>query len=443
VDWQIAERICIILVANLIFYSKSLCYKYTSDDLAVYKRGYDKNLPKYKKLFRNLIGSIRIFPQLDHFVTIWIHALVCVFIYLAFGATDISFLAALLFAFNPATNQGSVWIAGRGYVYPTLFALMSLTIPILSPLFLFAGGYWHLGYIIPLVFLFSNIKWVLLFMPFIWYFWYKKMRKSVTEKMNRDMFGEDKKIKPQKLILFTKTFGFYFMLCLIPFKNTFYHSFLQSAAGNEIMKRRAYAFDRFFFMGVAVISFVLLNYIYNPDRQFAFCLMWYTVGILPFCNMFRMSQEIAERYMYLPCAGLMMALAIVLHSYPVLVGAFIAMYATKMWFYMDAYTDDYYLIENACLNSPDSWFAWHIRAMKRWDSQSFREAIILWVMAKNISPKEFKILFNIATALRVMRNEKEANEYLCEAEKNIPEGQEQQVGELIRGFRQGKSTILL
>jgi hypothetical protein len=117
-----------------------------------------------------------------------------------------------------------------------------------------------------------------------------------------------------------------------------------------------------------------------------------------------------------------------------------------MWFYMDAYTDDYYLIEQACLNSPDSWFAWHVRAMKRWDSGSRQEAVILWTMARMISPNEFKLNFNIAAALRLTTNKKfheEADQFLARAEAHIPGGQEEQAGKLIEEFRKGQVTILL
>lgn len=58
---------------------------------------------------------MRINPLEDHALTSFIHALICVFIYLGFGKDNLSFIASLLFAFNPTNNQGSVWISGRAY----------------------------------------------------------------------------------------------------------------------------------------------------------------------------------------------------------------------------------------------------------------------------------------------------------------------------------------
>jgi hypothetical protein len=114
-----------------------------------------------------------------------------------------------------------------------------------------------------------------------------------------------------------------------------------------------------------------------------------------------------------------------------------------MWFYMDSFQDDYYLVEQACMNSPDSWFAWHVRGMKRWDVQSYKEAIILWTMARRISPREFKVNFNIAAALVLTKHQKEGLEFLKIAEANIPAGQEAQSNQLIAEFRSGKIAILL
>jgi len=38
-------------------------------------------------------------------------------------------------------------------------------------------------------------------------------------------------------------------------------------------------------------------------------MMWYFVTIAPFSNLKRVQQEITERYAYIPCVGVMLALA--------------------------------------------------------------------------------------------------------------------------------------
>lgn len=124
-------------------------------------------------------------------------------------------------------------------------------------------------------------------------------------------------------------------------------------------------------------------------------------------------------------------------------GFFIAMYATKMWFWMDAYSQDWMLVESSKIASPTSWFAWHVSAMRRWDQKSFQEAVFLWTMAKMISPFEFKILFNLSTALKLGKHEKEAEEFLRMAENNMPPGQEEQIKKLISDWRAGNLSVVL
>jgi len=57
--------------------------------------------------------------------------------------------------------------------------------------------------------------------------------------------------------------------------------------------------------------------------------------------------------------------------------------------------------------------------------------------------KEFKVLMNIATALRLLKNNTEADEYLKMAEANIVPGQEEAARRFIEDHRKGKLPILL
>ena len=435
------ERICIIFLVNFLFFFKTLGYKYTSDDLASFHNPVPfKN--KWEKFFLQVRGSLKKDCQAEHFITMVIHALVCVFIYLAFNSTDASYLAALLFCFNPINNQGSVWMSGRGYVFAAMFNLMTIAIPILGPLFLWCSTYYNLGYIAPVILIGSKVWWMIFFMPFFWILRFRKFKNDIRNKTSTEMFAEDKKLHIKKFVLAIKTFGFYIAHALIPFKTAFYHSFLQSAAGSG--KGKAYSIkDRFFWFGLVSIIGILGYWSTHKWDLISFGLFWWCLGVSPFLNFMRMSQEIAERYVYLGNVGLMLVLGTVLVNHPILSTAFVGMYATKMWFYMDAYQDDFYLVETSCLNSPDAWFGWHIRAMRRWEAGSLHEALAFWVMAKKISPKEFKILFNLATALIVGKNPKEAMEYMALAEQNIPAGQEEHANRLIAEWRSGKFSIIL
>jgi hypothetical protein len=249
------EKICLILLANLVFYFKTLTYKYSSDDIAVFH-----NPPNtrngWEKFIFWLDGRRRAEPQADHFLTTLIHAVICVFIYLGFGKSDTSFLAALLFAFNPTTNQASVWISGRAYALATLGLTGALAFPSMAFGFILLACYTNAGFIGPLVFLGSPYIGLILLAPLAWWINWKRFRGNVKNKMDIEMIDEDKAIKPEKAILVLKTFGFYTLLSLIPFQNAFYHSYLQSSSGAGRFK--AYDIkDRFFWLGLCLaVSFV-------------------------------------------------------------------------------------------------------------------------------------------------------------------------------------------
>jgi len=127
----------------------------------------------------------------------------------------------------------------------------------------------------------------------------------------------------------------------------------------------------------------------------------------------------------------------------ILITAFLVFYATRTYYSVDLYKDEYWITEYAVIEDPFAWWAWHARAMKRWETQSYKEAVILWVMARLINPKEFKLLINIATCLRLMKSHKEADSFLKAAEENIIPGQEKEAMEFINAHKKGNMPILL
>lgn len=428
------------MLVNILFYARTIKFGYVSDDCPSSQRPKEPN--KWIHAFWVFEGKLKSTPEIDHALTLLIHAFVCVGIYLGFGANDISFFAALLFALNPINNQGSVWISGRGYALSALGMVWALALPMeMGGLMLLGATYSNAGFLMPLCLVGSNHPELLIFMPLVWMFHVKRFRKNVVDKMNIEVFTEDKQIHPKKLILATKTFGFYLIHSLIPIKTTFYHSALESIAGCKAY--RAYTFCRFFWIGAVSICAILAYILTHKWDMVCFGMLWWCVGIAPFLNLYRMQQEIGERYAYLPNVGLMFILASLIHSYPLIISAWLMAYATKTWFYLGAYKDDFWLIEYARMNSPDSWFAWHISAMKRWEKQSYQEALIFWAIAQQISPKEFKILYNLAATFILSNHKEKAMDFLQQAQNNIPKGQEVIAAKIIEDFKQGKIAVLI
>jgi len=458
------DNIAWIIIVNLVLYFKTLKFRFVSDDFSVWKNPpIAKNrwhrcwleLTGQKKIYAKSIQFVRangkLFlaiirkEEMEHLLALILHICICVAIYFAFGASWVSFVAAMLYSVNPVNNQGTIWPAGRGYVYPILFLLLAIISPIfIAPLMLFAGMWYTAGFLAPLCLIGSTHWYLLAFMPFIWYLHSKKFTTAVKNKQNSECFAEDRIIHPKKLILGIKTFGFYLLLCIIPFRITFYHNFLQSSAGS--MKHKNYTLCRYFWIGLTAIVAWTVYAVLSPWNTLTWAFMAFFITIVPFCNIVRANQEIAERFCALPNVFLMYALAQLITKISgsnVVITAFLVFYATRTFYTLVMYKDEYNITELAVLEDPHAWWAWHCRAMKRWDTQSYKEALILWVMAKLISPKEFKVLMNIATCLRLLKNDKEAEEYLNLAEQNIVVGQEKEAVQFIADHRRGKLPILL
>ena len=454
------EAILIIVAVNLALYLKTLRYKFVSDDFTVWrnppvaKNAWHKAWLRFTGAAKYLTPAVRFLfvnkklfiavvktEEVEHLLALLIHIAIGVSIYFAFGPSEVSFVAALLYSVNPVNNQATIWPAGRGYALPILCLMLAMAVPIISPLTLYFCSWYTIGFLAPLALVGSKAWYVLASMPIIWFIHSRKYRKAINLKSSMETFDEDKKFDLNKVTVFLKTYGFYLALCLFPIRITFYHHHLQSMAGS--MKDKAHSlWDKYFWIGLVGILGTIgyACYSWNP---ISWALVAFLVTIAPFCNVIRANQEIAERFTALPNLFLMYVLALWITAYPTLITGFLVFYAIRTFYSIRMYKDEYWITEVAVFEDPHAWWAWHCRAMKRWDTQSHKEALILWVMAKIISPREFKVLMNIATCLRLLKNDKEADEHLALAEQNMVKGQEAVSLGFIADHRKGKLPILL
>ena len=279
------DHVGLIIVTNFLLYFKTLRFKFVSDDMtALHNPPVAKNF--WHKWWLRLSGQLKklstsvhflsgrsihekseVHPtnikknslyaivtkteEFDHFLALIIHTTICITIYFAFGASWISFVAAMLYSTNPANNQGTMWPSGRGYAIPILCLMLAFIFPYAGPFLLFLCSWYTIGFLAPLALIGSKVWWLLGFMPFIWYWHSRKYKKAIKFKHETEAFENDKKTSLfRRLVVYFKTYGFYIVWCLIPFRLTFYHNFLQSMAGNEMMRRRALSVDRYFWLGI-------------------------------------------------------------------------------------------------------------------------------------------------------------------------------------------------
>ena len=457
-----------IVIANFALYFRTLRFKFVSDDLQVYQKQL-QTPPVFKSWFHKrwsqFIGASKFMDESyrfmkvegkwkwahapteerEHLAALLLHTVICCLIYIAFGSCTVSFVAALLYGANPVNNQGTIWPGGRGYALPIIMILISLSWPWASIVAIPFCNWFTVGFLSTLCLVGSTKWWLSGVVVLGWAINARKFVKAVKLKHGNESFHEDKlSFHPRKFVLAIKTFGFYTLLCLVPFKITFYHSFLQSCAGS--LKHKAYNLCKFFWIGTAILTAEIWYWTHTPWNTISWALLAWTITIAPFCNFVRANQEIAERFAALPNVFLMYALAQILSPYEVYdyaITAILAFYATRTFYTLTMYKDEYWITECAVVEDPKAWFAWHVRALKRWGSQSYQEALTLWVMAKMISPKEFKLLMNIAACLRAIGNHKESDHFLKLAKENIVAGQEEISIEAINSHKKGQAPIII
>ena len=464
---MITTLLCVtgIVLANVLMYWRTIKYRYVSDDIISAYRTPEKNpfwhyfwvlegklkSVSFKKMSEGTNHILSTLPRVDHIINIVLHVLTCVGIYLGFGANPMSLAAALLFSFCPMNNQGVVWISARSYTLAALAMVWCLALPTwIGGIPLLIATYTNAGFLMPLVLVGSTHWPLLVLLPLLWWFWLPNFRKNVVDKINMEVHVNDKVIHPKKLILGFKTFGFYLFRGIIPMPATFYHHELESLAGSGI--KRAYSYCPLFWTGVLGFLAMLVYVCLTPWSLVSLGLLWFCLGVAPFCNLYRMQQELADRYVYVANVGLMVAMAALLIHWPILLGLWIGAFAATTWQFIPAYQDDFWLVEQSRMNDRRSWFAWHIAAMKRFEVGSHQEAVMFWTIARQLSPKEFKILYNLASATAIVGNYctepqrtkmiQEAFQWLKVAGENIPPGQETFATNMIEDFKKGKIAIL-
>ena len=429
------DKVLIIAFVNFLLYVKTIGYRYVSDDLPVSQRPKKEGWWQFLDV---LNGEARSNIYFDRILTILIHTATAIALYFAFGKSDVSFIAALLFSVNPINNQCSVWISGRGYALPALFTLLCMIFPYASVVFIWASCFFPLGYLFSSVLVFVNPM-LALFLPVGWIAHRGEFFKRVKSKSSGEMYDENKKLDFARIVIATKTIGWYLSHIILPMKNTFYHSFMQSEAGSG--RDKAKRIDIWFFIGLTAIVSSVVFLITQPFTLRSFAIIWFFFSIAPFCNLIRMSQEIAERYAYVPCVAVMFLLSSYLVGYPLIIAFLLGVMTCKTFFYIEAYQDNYYLIEHSRISDKDAWFAWHLAGWLRWDADSHKEALRMWVKAILIHPNESKVLWNVAVCLRILGRDDEAKEYFERAIKNAPKGQEKEWEAIASEWKKGKLSM--
>jgi len=374
-----------------------------------------------------------------HLFTLLLHAANSVMIYYAFGQNLPSFLAAVLFAVNPAGTQGSVWMSARGYSIATLAALLMWAVPLGAPffyLFNFSIAATNFNFIFtPAMFLFTRWWGFIVLAPvgaLIFCGYYRNLMdprwKGVTNIMTS--------IRPVKVILYFKTLGYYFLFGLLPVRLGIYHKYLYSYGLSEADNKECHKIDGYFFVGLAVVSALMFNIKHIHANPAVFGLFWFVLFISQWCNVITIQQSIAERYIYLPLAGLMLMLSHLLLQIPVvaegpvylqtaIISAIFTYYVLRTCFQLPAYKNEMTQADWNIVNFPDLYSCYTWKGNLEHKAGHAFIALETWFKGWKLRKNDFRLNNNIAVMLTDLGRLKDAEAFLENAEQSIiPEQRE-------------------
>lgn len=442
---SIAEHIYFIIALNLIVYFKTLRYKYVSDDIATATQ------PRViKNYWHGLWMQFRGFKYFNarqaHLISMALHIINCILIYILFGRNNISFLTAILFSVNPINNQVAVWLSGSNYSVSTILTLLMFILPYLAPLFYFTTNCFIIAPILaPLVFIKTPYWWLIFMIPFYAFMVYKlKVKKFFKIRFQQQSNLELSSLHIRKLIPFIKSYGYYFRLCIWPYKFGLYHQFLYYFGVNERGNKEAYTLNGNFWVGLILFSFAIVSF-FIIDSPWVFGLVWFTVNIAMWCNYITASQAVSERYIYLPGIGLMFSLSYLLLSIPyiaiksVLITTLLVYYLTRLYYYIPAYSHEFWFNEYNLMEFKGHHYVWINRGVRRFYARDLTGALANFITAKEFCPDSLKINYNIAIIYMLLGNIPQAKLYMDLASHCTIDGREIFLKQV---FEKGRSQII-
>ena len=403
-----------IFLVNLI-YLPSIYYGVISDDaMLLLKTGYPVRFTKLKSVI--------------------LHILVAEYIYFAFGCTDISFAAALLFSVHSTCIQVSVWISGRSYGLNALIFLMILAFaPFAITLFFVAEAGIATVLFTPLVFLFTKHWYIAVLFPLLAWYSYDKINANLTAKIEGK--GEFNNPLPKdfelhkwnwmNLIIVIKTYGYYFLHCLLPIKNGFYNSFLVTRGTSRKATNYWYSFNRHFWGGLIAIIITVVIWANNIGNFTGMGALLFFLTIGPFLNFITVQQLTAPRYAYLPLIGYQMALMGLVFQLPLptrcaIIGALFIFYLDRTLRVMPHYKKNTSkLIELESQVFPDNPRVWQYQYDQMMNAGN---AVMAWAFAASglrYLPEDCQLWFGLCCASYELGDMNAAMLYLKNTEKFI------------------------
>ena len=428
--------IVLLVVATVLVYWRTLNYGMISDDIPARRRTLEIQETKFNKKFHfweGLYWDLRGIHNLKrcHVISLAFHVTTVVLMYLAFKNP----WAAFLFSFNPITLMVSTWISGRAYGLATLLSLASWVIPSNAVIFYAVAVYWNISALFyPLVFGYLGWRWswlALLIIPATyWRFTAKEDHVSLKpdSKLMVESNAELRKLHWKKLVVFVKTYGYYFLNILFCFRLGLFHKFLYTFGINKEENDKYYSFNRDFWVGFGTLVLTAFGIVFGNFYQ-SLGLTWFLVNVAMWGNLITFNQQIAERYLYLPAVGLMLAVAVTLT--PLVLSLLLVYYLTRLWWFMPSLSSEYWSVEYNLTEAKDLYYIWLSRGVHRYGEGNIHDAIRNMMQAYILEPKAFKVNLNLFYLALAVNDMELAKKHLEETSNCIVEGKEQEIADFV------------
>jgi hypothetical protein len=423
----------VILLLNLVIYLQCLKFKAINDDLTLMK------VTPYN-LKRARVTSILL------------HTVVAEYIFIAFGANTVSFIAALMFSIHPLTVQVSAWWSGREYGIAALKVLMAIAFAPIGGIFYFIGKSGIIFTFTPLIFLFTKNWYMALITPILALTSYKFVRHAIKVRADRQKeFTQPNDYKTGKwrlknLIVVAKTFWFYVLNSILPMKCGFYNSYLVGIGSSEADNKYWFSLNRHFWLGILSMIVLGVLWAFNIYNLIGMGILLFVLAIGPYLNFVTVQMWTSPRYAYLALIGFQIALVSLCMSFGIpgycILSALWLFYLDRTIRVLPIYKKDN--ISMMVLDRqvfPDNARLWYYcyehMLHKNNPIMAFAEA----AYGLKHLPKDCQLWFGLACASFMLGDYKASSGFLDNAEKYMIMTERENMRGLIKEFRQRIETV--
>ena len=359
--------------------------------------------------------------KIDHLFSIIIHTFISVLIYLSLGRDAISFWAAMLYSCNPANTQTSIWLNGRRYaVNVALMLLTILTPPWGILLYLFSLKNQVTTILAPI--LLGGFYWLLI--PAALWMGKDRYKGFYKDRMLTIVNDDMRKFTPKRLIVITKTLGFYTAKMLFPGRILMAYPFLKNWGLTEEGNEDAYRIDYRFGIGIGAMAMAIFAVLTLPDPLRLYAAFTF-LATLQWCNILVATQTAADRYISAPNVFMMFFVSFLAHRF--LGGYAVTVIVALMVYYLTNLSVGIRQYPNI-----ESFFNYHLYFdPANVIARKFRinwllnlpqpDVLGAWELIKAgliSNPNDFSMLYQAALCLQIMGDAKASNLYVEKCEEN-------------------------